>query len=83
MIIVETFNGNFKLISLKEGWYFYSPPLENPEVEEFISIDDPIVVQISEMLGCPPENLLNSKQAAKILLEKLINLKRSTNQGKF
>ncbi|MCX7832251.1 MAG: hypothetical protein N2440_05085 [Actinobacteria bacterium] len=80
MIIVESPNGSFRLIALEEGWYFYSPPLENPGVEAFISIEDPMVVQISEMLGSPPENLLKSRLAANILLEKLLNLRTLPNE---
>lgn len=75
MVIVATADRKYKLVSVAhEGWLFYTPPIDSPENEFFISIEDPMIVQIAELLQEDPEKLPASRKAAEILLEKLINL---------
>lgn len=84
MIIAVSEDRKYKLVAVgQEGWYFYSPPIENPEVEMFISVDDPLAVQVAEMLGADPKMLTGSYEAATLMLKKAISqIKRQTKLNK-
>jgi hypothetical protein len=82
--MVTSSDQRYKIVAIPDqGWYFYSPPINNPDRELFISTDDPLAFQVAEMLNIKVERATRSHLAAKILLQKLINLEKvKINKGR-
>lgn len=84
MVIVQSKDLNYKIVSLgSEGWFFYTPPLHIESTGIFISLDDPVVKTIAEELKLEAAALPKSTKAAEMLLQRLINIveeKRRTHR---
>jgi hypothetical protein len=74
MLIVESPDRRYKIVSLgKDGWFFYRPPVQSEGEGIFISIDDPLVTSLAEELRMDRKKLTGSRRAAEILLIRLIS----------
>lgn len=83
MIVVASSDMRFRLVAIEnEGWYLYAPPIDNPSSELFISVDDPLILQIAETLGLTPLHLTVSRRAAELILERIVNLIESEKESR-